>query len=80
MQKRPVLVGFRYTFFGQFRTPLHDEEAWRTEELKSIINLNFRYEFIGGSKAVEMMKKLLQSSWSIWPNKNRTIDDVQKQQ
>jgi hypothetical protein len=56
---------FPVHFHGQFRTPLHDQNI---QEQKGVISFNFHCEFDGRSNAVEMVKKLLQSCWSMWPN------------
>jgi hypothetical protein len=41
---------------------------------KSIISFNFHCEFNGRSNAVEVMKKLLQSFWSMRPNQESAAD------
>jgi hypothetical protein len=56
---------------GQFGTPLHDQDI---QEQKGIIGFNFHSEFDGRSKAVEMVKKLLQSCWTMWPNHKGVVN------
>jgi hypothetical protein len=50
---------------GHFRALLHDQDV---QECKGINNFNFYCESDGKFKAVEMVMKLLLSSWSMWPN------------
>jgi hypothetical protein len=53
---------FPVHFHGQFTTPLHDQDG---QEQKSIISFNFH---------CEVVKKLLQSCWSMWPNHESVIN------
>jgi hypothetical protein len=62
---------FPVIFLCQFRTFLHDQDV---QEWKSIISFNFHCEFDGRSKGVEVVKKLLQSCWSMWSNHESIID------
>jgi hypothetical protein len=52
-------------FYGQFGTSLR---ALHVQGQKSIISFNLHYEFDGRSKAVEVVKTLLQSCWPMWQN------------
>jgi hypothetical protein len=59
------VVGFEVSRFpvhfnGQVRTSLHDQDV---KGQKSIISFNFCCEFDDRSKAVEVVKKLLQYCW-----------------
>jgi hypothetical protein len=62
---------FPVHFRGQSRTPLHDQDL---QERKNMISFNFYCEFDGRSNAVEMVKTLLQSCWSMWPNYESVVE------
>jgi hypothetical protein len=61
---------FHVHFPGKFRTPLHDQDI---QEKKSISSFHFCCEFDGRSRAVEVVKKLLQCCWSMWPTHKSVV-------
>jgi hypothetical protein len=62
---------FPVHFRGQFRIPLHDQDA---QERTGILSFNFHSEFDGRPYSVEMVKKLLEPYWSMWPNHECVVD------
>jgi hypothetical protein len=53
---------FPVHFRAQYWTPFHDQNI---QERKDIIGFNFRYEIYDRFNPVDIMKKLLQSYWSM---------------
>jgi hypothetical protein len=52
-----------------------DQSSWpRFRRGKSIISFHFHCEFYGRSEAVEVVKKMVQSCWTIWPNRIGVVD------
>jgi hypothetical protein len=64
-------IRFQRHFRGQLKTPLHDQDI---EDRKNNIKFHFYCEFDGSSKAVEVVKKLLQSCWPVWPIHRIVVD------
>jgi hypothetical protein len=71
VQITTTMSRFPVHFFGQFRTPLHEQDL---QERKIIISFNFHSEFDGKSEVVGVVKQLLQSCWSMCLNHENFVD------
>jgi hypothetical protein len=60
-------------FRGQFRTPLHEQDV---QERKDILSFNFDCEFEGRPNVLEVVNKLPQSCWSMWPNHESVVEFI----
>jgi hypothetical protein len=58
----------RVYFCGQTQDP-----PWYIKKRMSMISFNFHGAFYGRSKALEVVKKLLQPCWSMWPNHGSVV-------